>query len=222
MILRVLPLILVLFSAARPQDAPRSKASDYPVHTKLPALEIGAEYLVHSIPAEKGSYFAKEYLVVEVILVPADKERPATPGQFTLRVNGKTILYRASPGEVAAALKYPDWEQRPTLTAGAGIGDTSVGIGAPQVGRFPGDQRQPRLPPAPRVPEQPDPSGAQKQLDKPMELQISEAALPEGLSTGPVKGCLFFQFRGKTKSIRSLDLIYDGGDSGPKATLTLR
>jgi hypothetical protein len=55
------------------QDAPRSKASDYPAHIALTGMEIGAEYLVHSIPSEKGDYFAKEYLVVESPFFPPRK-----------------------------------------------------------------------------------------------------------------------------------------------------
>jgi len=206
------------------QDAqPRSKASDYPVHATLPGMEIGAEYLVHSIPAESGMYFGKEYLVVDVGIFPDTKGGPITTSarRFTLKINGgKIVLDTDSPGTVAASLKYPDWEQRRNVTAQAG----PVILGAPPaVGRFPGDPRptQGRLPPAPRVPEQPDPSGEPRPSDLPIDQQIARIALPEGSFNEYAKGCLFFRFTGKMKSIRSLELVYDTGDKGPKATLAL-
>jgi len=126
------------------QDASeRSTAADYPVHAQFQKFEIGAEYLVHNIPAEKGEYWAKEYLVVEVAIFPSSGNAlRISSGDFTLRVNGKKILDTVSAGTVAAALKYPDWEQRANLSATVGIGDGAVVVGAPPVvGRFPDDPR---------------------------------------------------------------------------------
>jgi hypothetical protein len=200
------------------QDAPRSKVSDYPVHISLPAMEIGAEYLVHSIPGEKGEYFAKEYLVVEVAVSPAPRERlKISSGRFTLRVNNKASLLAQSAGVVAAALKYPDWEQRPQMIAQAG----PLIYGAPQSGRFPGDPTQPRPLPNPRGTGEADSANAQKEPNLPVEEAISRAALPEGLTAEYVKGCLFFRFEGKLKSIKSLELIYDVGGNAPPATIRL-
>jgi hypothetical protein len=199
------------------QDAPRSKASDFPAHIALAGMEIGAEYLVHSIPAEKGDYFAKEYLVVEVAIFPATKDGlKISSGRFTLRVNKKSTLSAQSAGTVAAALKYPDWEQRPQMTAQAG----PVIYGAPPVGRFPGDPTAPRPLPDP-VPDQTDSANVEKQSNLPIEEAISRAALQDGIIREPAKGCLFFRFEGKLKSIKSLDLIYDPGGDSPKATIPL-
>ena len=200
------------------QDAPRSKASDYPAHVALPGMEIGVEYLVHSIPAEKGDYFAREYLVVEVAIFPVTKDSlRVSSGHFTLRINKKSTLSAQSAGTVAAALKYPDWEQRPQMTGSAG----PVIYGAPQVGRFPGDPTAPRPMPTPRAPDQADSANIEKQSDLPIEQAISRVALPEGIVPEHVKGCLFFRFEGKLKSIKSLDLIYDAGGNSPKATIPL-
>ena len=88
------------------QDAPRSKASDYPAHIALTGMEIGAEYLVHSIPSERGDYFAKEYLVVEVAIFPATQDGlkidslKISSGHFTLRINKKSNLTAQSAGTV--------------------------------------------------------------------------------------------------------------------------
>lgn len=213
----------LLVPALVAQDAPRSKASDYPVHTSLPAFELAAEYLVHSIPTEQGMYFTNDYLVVEVAFFPSTRDGlVAAANSFQLRVNdGKWITGTQSPGMVAASLKYPDWTPRSTASAGAGSGPGAVILGAPvPVGRFPDDPnaRQPR--PLPRAPD--DPAGGTVQPEQPKSIGelIARAALPEGPSVRSVKGCLFFPLRGKLKSIRSLELVYEG-PAGAKASLKL-
>src|ERR1700682_4609450 len=134
---RVFAISFVLAAAAWSQ--PREKASDYPEHAKLADREIGIEYLVHSIPVERGVLVASDYLVVEVAVFPLTLAGVAvSSGQFTLRINGKkTPVYSQSTGMVAASIKYPDYERtRPRLVAEAG----PVIIGAPRpVARFPGD-----------------------------------------------------------------------------------
>ena len=75
--------------------------------------------------------------------------------------------------------------------------------------------------PTPRAPDQTDSANVEQQSDLPIEQAIPRAALPEGIIADHVKGCLFFRFEGKLKSIKSLDLIYDSGPSSPKATIPL-
>jgi hypothetical protein len=223
MISRVAIVALAVSHAVFAQDTPRSKISDYPAQAKLPAMEIGVEYLLNSIALDKGMYIARDHLVLEVAIFPSTQAGVnISSSQFTLRVNNKTILYTDSAGAVASSLKYPDWQTRPNATAQAGVGNRSVIMGAPPpVARFPGDHRADRPPPIPRVPEQQDPTGQQKAAEQPIETQIAIAALPEGPTQKQVKGFLFFPFSGKTKSIRSLELIYDSGESGLKTTIPL-
>jgi hypothetical protein len=57
--------------------------------------------------------------------------------------------------------------------------------------------------------------------EKTIDLTVALAALTEGFIEKPVHGCLFFKFQGKTKKIRSLELIYDLGEGRPKATIPL-
>src|SRR5579863_3176985 len=124
--------------------APKPAPTDYPVHAAFGALAIGAEYLVHSIPAGDQTLFAADYLVVEVAVFPGHGT-PVEIGtlSFGLRINGrKQLIYPDAPGFVAASLKYPDWEPHANAQARVGVGenDTGVIIGAPPaVGRFPGD-----------------------------------------------------------------------------------
>lgn len=208
-------LALLVLIAAAPALAegttPRKKAADYPVREKLETLEIGAEYLVHSFSGHNQTFVTSDYLVVEVALYPAGGERPlVASGQFTLRINGKkSALLPQAPGMAAASLKYPDWENRPSLTAAAG--PVIIGRPAP-VERFPGDPRpgQTRLPAPPRAPEPENPSGMERESPVRAEELVVECALPEGIAKGPVSGYLYFPHKGKVSSIRSLELIYTG------------
>jgi hypothetical protein len=48
------------------------------------------------------------------------------------------------------------------------------------------------------------------ELVRPMQQQVQKAALPEGDRPLPQAGLLFFEHRGETKHIKSLELIYSG------------
>ena len=102
--------------------------ADYPAHatlgtTTLGTTAIGAEYLVHSIPAGNQTLLASEYLVFEVaVFPPRDHAVEISSGTFTLRLNGKKqVLYPVAPGFVAAAREYRDWEFRPNAEVTAGM-----------------------------------------------------------------------------------------------------
>jgi len=207
---RVLAISFVLAAAAWSQ--PREKASDYPEHAKLADREIGAEYLVHSIPVERGVLVASDYLVVEVAVFPLTLAGVAvSSGQFTLRINGKKApVYAQSPGMVAASLKYPDYERtRPQLVAQAG----PVIIGGTQpVSRFPGDPSARRPPRVEQAPDAPDRGATDQESQIPIEDQVTRAALADEHTTRPRRGVLFFPYQGKTKSIRSLELVCEPGE----------
>jgi hypothetical protein len=59
----------------------------------------------------------------------------------------------------------------------------------------------------------------QSQADDSVDARINNASLPEGEHSLPRAGLIYFPFKGKTKNIRSLDLLYDGPMG--KATLKL-
>ncbi len=205
------------------QDAAqRSKLSDYPVHAQFPHFEIGADYLVHKIPAENRDYQADDYLVVEVAIFPADGEHPRVSSKdFTLRVNGTKVFDSASPRSVAFSLRYSDWSQRPALSADPDLGAAGVIPGTgPAIGRFPDDASGAGSPRTPQVRSGDDPYSVAPERSIPIEQAIANAALPEGLVQKPVKGDLFFGFRGKLKSIRSLELVYTG-ENGSQSALVI-
>jgi hypothetical protein len=213
----VLPLLAQAMLHAQ-GTTPKQTESEYPVRAPVGSLTLAAEYLVHAIPAPEGGYFTNDYLVVEVAFFgPRLARVKMSADQFTLRINGqKTPLMTQAPGMVGASLKYPDWEQRPTLTATAG----PIILGRPDpVERFPGDPNARRGPAPPRVPESENPSGQTKEPPMPMEERIQRAALPEGEHAAPAGGLLFFPFKGKTKRIRALELLYNG--PAGKASLKL-
>jgi hypothetical protein len=214
----------VLPLAAAGSD-PRPKAADYPAHAAMPKAAIGAEYLVRSFSGHNRTFAAPDHLVVEVAVYPAPEEKlPVSTRHFSLRLNGKReVLLPQSPGAVAASMKYPDWERRRRVEAIGGVGDGGVILGRPQpVERFPGDPRpgQTRLPAPPRAPAPEDRAASESEQPVRAEDVLVEFELPEGDAARPVSGYLYFYFKGKTKSIRSLELVYQG--PGGNTTLRLR
>jgi hypothetical protein len=208
---------------AQQVEEPRAKAADYPAHAALDNLALGADFLVHTFAGRGKTFLIEDYLVVEVAVYPAQGSRPMiAQSHFVLRINGKNQLLPQPPQFAAASLKYPDWTQKPTVVAGAGVGDSGVIIGRqPRVQRFPNDPRpsQERLP-MPRAPEPADRSGIEKEEEaSPAEVCV-EQALPEGPAAGPIRGYLYFPHKGKVKSIKKLELLYSA--EGRQATLTLR
>jgi hypothetical protein len=201
------------------QTTPRDKVADYPAHAMDGRTGVAAEYLVHSIPAGMQTFIASDYLVVEVAVFPVPGEPiEISTSTFTLRLNGKKeAISPEGPGFVAASVKYPEWEQRKNVEVQGGIGDTGVVLGRPPVvGRFPGDPtpQQSRLPRGPTAPPPDDRNGIEKEDPARAEDVIAQKALPEGRAEKPLSGYLYFRYRGKTKSIKSLELVY-AGKSGP-------
>ncbi len=202
---------------------PQRPAADYPVQGHLGTFTIAAENLGPAVPSPSGSVFAQDHITIEVAVYPNGPQKRITLEHvnFALRINGKKMLLRPdSPGMVAASIKYPDWEDRARLEGTAGMGDAGVIFGRPPaVGRFPGDnrprEREGRVPnPVPKV----DNPVGQKQDDTPIEETVARASLPDGEIVAPYAGCLFFPFKGKRKSIKKLELIYEG----PAGEVSLR
>jgi hypothetical protein len=180
------------------------KPADYPVHVDIGGITFAAENLGPSVPTPSGGLFTTDYLVIEVALFAEGAGRTVAVRHqhFALRINGeKSLLRPDSPGAVSASVKYPDWEQRRTIEAGVG----PVIIGRPNpVGRFPGDNRGGRT-----YPQVENPVG-RKGDNTPIDELVLNAALPEGEVRVPVTGCLYFPFKKKMKTIKKLELIYDG------------
>ena len=104
-------------------------------------------------------------------------------------------------GLVLSSLKDPEWEPPVKVEKKSSMSTDGGGGG--------GQGNEP--PPVPKMtfPER-----------RAMEQKVQKATLPEGDRALPVAGLIFFQYGGKTKGIKSLELMYDG-PSG-KATLKLQ
>jgi len=213
---------LLLAQTAPRGTEPRPQPAAYPVHGQAGPLSLAADFLVHSFSAGGQTFVAEHFLVVEVALYPPSGAAiQVSSGSFSLRLNGRkrTILPQA-PGFVAADLKYPGWRREPRLEAGGSLGNAGVILGRPAPAeRFPGDPtaRNP-LPAPPRAPAPEDPGGTEEQPPVSADVAAVESALPDGPARGPVSGYLYFAFQGKTKSIRTLELLY----AGPEGDAVLR
>lgn len=204
---RWIGLITASFICAQAQwMTPRARAAAYAAHAELSNnASIGAENLGHNMPTEKGVIAVPDYLVIEVAVYSKLTPIHLNAGNFILRLNGKTALMTQAPAMVTASLKYSDWAARPRVTAAAG----PLILGAPErVGRFPGDPTGPASYPVPRAPT--DASGVEREQPERVEDIVNHHALPEGEVRPPVSGYLFFPYRGKLKSLKRVELLYEG------------
>jgi len=122
-------------------------------------------------------------------------------GDFNLRINDRKAPLVSQPFElVARSLKDPSWVPPDEGKEKSKGGLTSGGqdAGSPP-------------PPPPKMP---------VPLQLAMEQKVQKATLLQGDRVLPQAGLLFFEYRGKVKNIRSVELIYDG--PAGKATLELQ
>lgn len=211
-----------LMCAAAQAPEARKSASEYPAHAEMKGGAIGAENLGHGIMTQNGVIAADDHLVVEVALYSKSQSVDVSAGQFSLRINGKgRLLLPESPGMVAASIKYPDWERTPPEVM-VGAGDAGVIFGGPNtVPRFPGDRRPMGAGvPNPVPPVSTTTAPVEKQPQEPIEDQVKRWSLPEGNLGPPICGYLYFSYKRKLKSIKALELLYDGPLG--RATLPLR
>lgn len=198
--------ILLFASAVFAQGTePKPKPEDYPVQAQATVMgqpvAVGSEFMVHSFSRGEESYIAPQFLVVEVALYPAKGAKlTVSPSQFSLRINGKKqVLQPQSPQLVAASISHPEWQGGgPRLDVGGGVGGIGVGNGRQRPMGMPGQTDPSRDPNAPE----------QKPRIKPEQLAV-ETGLPFGETQKPVSGYLYFSYKGKSSSIKSLELLYE-------------
>jgi hypothetical protein len=175
---------------------PRATPGDYQAHTQAGGLTLAAEFMRHSVPTPEATYSTEDFVIIEAGLFGPARLRMSI-GDFSLRINGKKIALPSQPyGLLFSSLKDPEWEppskpkeDKPTLNAGGGKPDDS-------------------FKPIIRMP---------IELKRTMQQRVQRASMPEGDRALPAAGLLYFEYRGKPESIRSLELIY----SGPAGNATL-
>ena len=207
-------LIVVLIGAghvyAQSKDAtanevkgmpPRVAPTEYQAHGEAGPLTIAADFTGHSVATPEATYTTEDYVVVEVGLFGAPGARAKlSTGDFSLRINGKKTASPSQPYQlVFKALKDPEWEP-PSKESKS---KTSIGGGGG------GDSGGP-----------PAPVHMPLELRRAMEQRVQRVTMLEGDRALPQAGLLFFEYRGKTQGIRSLELIYNG--SAGNASLALQ
>jgi hypothetical protein len=211
---RPVGLIVVLIGAthvyAQSKDAtanevkgmpPRVAPTEYQAHGEAGPLTIAADFTGHSVATPEATYTTEDYVVVEVGLFGAPGARAKlSTGDFSLRINGKKTASPSQPYQlVFKALKDPEWEP-PSKESKS---KTSIGGGGG------GDSGGP-----------PAPVHMPMELRRAMEQRVQRVTMLEGDRALPQAGLLFFEYRGKTQGIRSLELIYNG--SAGNASLALQ
>jgi hypothetical protein len=181
----------------------RVAPTEYQAHVQAGTVTVAAEFLGHSVPTLEGTYNAEDYVVVEAGLFgPPEARIKLTTGDFSLRINGKKVAQSSQPYQlVFHSLKDPDWEPSSKDTKSK----TSMNTGG-------GPNDPGSAPPAP--PKMPI------EMRRAMEQRVQKVSMLEGDRALPQAGLLFFDYRGKTQNIRSLELIYNG--AGGSATLALQ
>jgi hypothetical protein len=184
---------------------PRATPADYQAHTQIGAVTLAAEFMGHSVPTPEQVLSTEDYVIVEAGLFGTPESRlKLSIEDFSLRINGKKAPLPSQPyGFVVRNVKDPEWV--PPDTGGGSKSKGGISTGG-------NGQNDSNLPPPPvHVP---------IELQRAMALHVQKASLPEGERTLPAAGLIYFQYRGKTQSIHSLELIYDG--PAGKATLPLQ
>lgn len=177
---------------------PRAAATEYLSQGKAGSVTIGAEFLGHSVATPEATYTAEDYVVVEAGMFGApDARAKLSADNFSLRINGKKALPNQPYELVFKSLKDPEWEP---LKKEKSKGSLNAGGGGQEE--------------APAVVHMPI------ELKRAMEANVRKAVMPEGDRMLPQAGLLFFEYRGKTQSIRSLELVYSG--SAGNATIKLQ
>jgi hypothetical protein len=185
----------------------RASAGDYLSQGKAASVTIGAEFKGHFVPTPDGLLSTDDFVVVEVGLFgPPDARLKLSFEDFSLRLNGKKA---AEPSQsdvvVFKSVKDPEWEPPDKDKEAAKAGKTSMSSG----GRGAAADSGP-----PPVVHPPLP------LQRSWEHRVEKASLMEGERLLPQAGLLFFKYGGKTKNLRSIELIYNG--AGGKTILALQ
>ena len=182
------PTLTLLLAGQTPKPA------DYGARVKVAGVEIGAKYLPHGLPSGAAMYAAKKFLVIDVGVFPEAKNGlTISKNQFTLSVDGKVTLSAQNPGSSSGSL---------TASRDSSSSDSAVQLGGPPIPLPSSNKTQELESSMPRRPISLDPE--QSSTSAPPR----KAALPEGFTSKPVSGYLFFRFDGDPNSIRSLDLTY--------------
>jgi hypothetical protein len=188
---------------------PRATPGDYQAQAKAATVTIAAEFKGHFVPTADGLLSTDDFVVVEVGLFgPPDARLKMSFEDFSLRINGqKKVLPSQSDVVVFKSVKDPEWEP-PDKDKEEKAGKTSMSSGGGGGRGAPADVGPPPVVHPPLA------------LQRSWEHRVEKASLMEGERPLPQAGLIFFKYGGKTKNLRSIELIYEG--AGGKAILALQ
>jgi hypothetical protein len=194
---------------------PRSAATQYPAHATNDQVAIGASKLnEQEVRKTFTSNLNRCCIVVELAIFPA-KDHPAniSLGDFSLRtLNTENAVRPSGAKVVASSLQHKAGSDRDvTVSPSVGIGyesgtytdpytgrrqhasgvytSTGVGVGVGGPGTQPGSTEADRTA---------------------METELSEKGLPEGTTSAPVAGYLYFPIAKKKNVKYQLEYVVDG------------
>ncbi len=197
LVLRTSACVTALCLCVQGQNTP-TKDAQINEEKGLPARATPADYEAH---AQAGTFSTEDYVAVETGLFGSPGERiKLSIEDFSLRINGKKTPLSSQPyALIFGSLKDPEWAPPDAPEAKS---KTSIGGGG-------GGNEPP--PPPPKMP---------MELRRAMEQHVQNVVLREGDRALPQAGLIFFEYRGKTQKIHSLELTYTG--PAGKATLALQ
>ena len=180
----------------------RTAPTEYQGQIKVGAVTLAADFTGHSVPTPESIFTTEDFVMCEVAFYGAPGTKLAMSLQdFSLRINGSKKLVPAIGDQFAfKSMKDPEWIP-PTPPEKSKSGGISTGGGG-------------QNDPPPVTPKMPI------DVERKMEQKVLKAALPEGERALPAAGLIFFQYGGKVKGIRSLELVYTG--AAGKAALPLQ
>ena len=203
---------------------PRSSSSDYPVHqdttaATIAAARVSAEQLNKTFPAD----FSKKYIVVEVAIYPKAGAVEIVASDFVLRLaDGES---HPDTAEEVAGIWRPHTKAQPDVTSNRPHVTTETGVilasGTDPVtgrrGTSTGTYEGVGVSNYPNQRPQYPSSSSSADADR-MEAQLEKWALPEGKSSSPVAGYLYFPVSAK-RSKGPLELQYTHEDSSANLKL---
>ncbi|MBK9171283.1 MAG: hypothetical protein IPM24_28040 [Bryobacterales bacterium] len=189
----------------------RAAPVDYQAAAQVGQFTIAADFTGHAIPNAGELLSSEDHVAVEVaIFGPPGAHLTITATDFSLRVNRKKGELPSQPWVlVSRNIRDPEWVSpeeaaaEPKSKGGVTGGGGGGGGGGREMGA------PPPLPP--KVP---------VDVLRGWQQRLGRAAIAEGDRALPQAGLLFFQYRGKTESVRTLELLYEG--PAGKAALKLR
>jgi hypothetical protein len=166
---------------------------------------IGADFAGHNLPTQEGLLHSEDYVAIEVgIYGPPEARLMLSQGDFSLRINGNKKPVASEPYElVGKSVKDPDYQEPETNKSSKTVVNSGGGKA---------DGTDPNAPPPALIP-------IPFEVKRGWQLRVKRDSLPIGDRALPQAGLLFFSYGAGVKSIRSLELIYNG--PAGKATMPI-